>query len=82
MHQAAMEDIHPGRERIPESPAGWLITMNASRVGQTAHAFVERYERFVDGILSAYRDAHRGALDVAGRRRSPIDPVEGAGRLG
>lgn len=68
MHQAAMEDIWPDTDRIPESPAGWFITMDAARADQTAHAFVERYEQYLDAMLAAYRGAGRGSLDRAGLR--------------
>lgn len=68
MHQAAMEDVWPDVDRIRESPAGWFITMDASRADQTAHQFVARYEQYLDGKLRAYRDAGRGSLDLSGLR--------------
>lgn len=68
MHQAAMEDTWPDRDRIPDSPAGWFITMDASKDAGTAHDFVERYEQHLVARLDAYRAAGRGGLDLVGLR--------------
>ena len=68
MHQAAMEDVWPEVDQIPESPAGWFITMDASRADQTAHQFVERYEQFLEARLDAYRNTGRGSLDIPALR--------------
>ena len=68
MHQAAIEDTWPNRDRIPDSPAGWFITMDASHVAGTAFQFVERYERYLRAQLNGYRTAGRGALNLPGLR--------------
>jgi hypothetical protein len=68
MHQAAMEDIYPDRDQIPESPSGWFITLNAGRADQAAREIVLRYERYLDARLLEYRYAGRGSLELAGLR--------------
>jgi hypothetical protein len=65
MHQAAVEDIYPDRDRIPESPAGWFITLKADRADQAAREIVLRYERYLSARLLEYRNAGRGTLELA-----------------
>jgi hypothetical protein len=68
MHQAAIEDAWPDEDLVPNSPAGWFVTMNAREVAGTAHEFVQRYEGYLAGQLHAYVAAGRGALDLDGFR--------------
>jgi len=69
MHQAAVEDTYPDRDRLPESPAGWFITLDARRADQTYHDKVAEYESYLDGQLAAYRAASRGTLTLDELRR-------------
>lgn len=64
MHQAAVEDTYPDRDRLPESPAGWFIALDASRADQAYHDWVSNHEVYLSGKLSAYRTAGRGALTL------------------
>jgi hypothetical protein len=68
MHQSALEDTWPHRDLIPDSPAGWFITMNASKAVGTAYQFVLKYEQYLAMQLASYRAAGRGALDPVGFR--------------
>ena len=68
VHQAAVEDAWPDRDRIPSSPAGWLITMDDRSDQQSAYDLVKRWADFVRDRLEEYRDAGRGALDIEGLR--------------
>lgn len=69
VHQAAVEDSWPDRDRIPASPAGWFITMDDRSEGQSAYDLVSRWAGFLDDRLAEYRDAGRGSLDMDSLRR-------------
>jgi hypothetical protein len=64
MHQAAIEDIYPDRDRLPDSPAGWFISLDARRSDQTYHDKVLEYEAYLERQLAAYRAAARGTLTL------------------
>lgn len=64
MHQAAVEDTYPDRDRLPESPAGWFLSLDARRADQTYYEKVAEYEQYLDAHLAAYRQASRGTLTL------------------
>lgn len=68
MHQAAVEDTYPSRDRLPESPAGWFLSLDARRADQAYYDKVAEYEAFLDARLTAYRTASRGGLTLADLR--------------
>ncbi len=47
MHQAAFEDTYPDRDRLPESPAGRFLSLDARRADQTYYETVAEIVRAV-----------------------------------
>lgn len=65
MHQAAIEDIYPDRDRIPESPAGYFITLDSSQANQAYYDKVAEYESYLSESLTTWRRLDEGFLDSA-----------------
>ena len=64
MHQAAVEDTYPDRDRLPDSPAGWFLSLDARRADQTYYDKVAEHEAYLERQLAAYRAASRGTLTL------------------
>ncbi len=64
MHQAAFEDIYPDRDRLPDSPAGWFLSLDTRRPDQTYYEKVLEYATYLETQLAAYRAGSRGTLTI------------------